>query len=218
MGQGGPDSHIPHAEPFPPECRCHSRWICSTPRLTQGPGQSQLLEGTGLSGAWPAVPTRDAKDHASPPHGPVSSDQRRPLSSPVWERRRPPARGALALCLHLAKGPLSYGSPGCGCPGDSKPAIHGHSAPGGPSVTPPPAPPGSWRVAGRCPRKALKCVRSGRRLVVPVPLVACRHPRPPPRPLSWLQHVRGDERPSCPVSPPRVLAGKVGKMLDSPAI
>lgn len=97
MGQGGPDSHIPHAEPFPPECRCHSRWICSTPRLTQGPGQSQLLEGTGLSGAWPVVPTRDAKDHASPPHGPVSSDQRRPLSSPVWERRRPPARGALAL-------------------------------------------------------------------------------------------------------------------------
>lgn len=151
MGQGGPDSHIPHAEPFQPECRCHGRWICSTPRLTQGPGQSQLLEGTGLSGARPAVPTRDAKDHASPSHGPVSSDQRRPLSSPVWERRRPPARGALALCLHLAKGPLSYGSPGCGCPGDSKPAIHGHSAPGGPSVTPPPAPPRVLTRGGEVP-------------------------------------------------------------------
>lgn len=88
----------------------------------------------------------------------------------------------------------------------------------GPFCDATPSPPGSWRVAGRCPRKALKCVRSGRRLVVPVPLVACRHPRPPPRPLSWLQHVRGDERPSCPASPPRVLAGKVGKMLDSPAI
>lgn len=195
--------------------------ICSTPRLVQGLGQSQLLEGTGLSGAWPAAPARDAKDRVSPSHGPVSSDQRRPLSSPVWEIRLPPALGALVLWLHFADGPLCYWSPGCGYPGGgagtgSQQSICTLLPAWGPSVTPPTAPPGAWRVGGRCPGGS-EVHQIGRRLVVQVPLAARQHPHPPPRPAHWLQHVRGDERPSCPVSPSRVLAGKAGKMLDFPA-
>lgn len=51
-----------------------------------------------------------------PSHSPMSSVQRSPLSSLEWERRLPLTLPAFVFCLHVANGPLSYSSPGCGWP------------------------------------------------------------------------------------------------------